>query len=207
MVDAPLTNNIDEETTYCTVHTDKEASLRCIRCDRYMCSQCVVQSPVGYICRQCARRHDDKFYNAASSDSVVVFLVCAALTGLGAAIIGATGFPIFFLLILGLPIGGLIGSMALRATQRRRGRNSQWIGVLGCVSGGLSGVAIQSAIFYQQVLSETIEQARRAGVLEQFSRYDGMGDFIIARLTSDFTIWIFIGMCALGVYWRYRGRI
>jgi hypothetical protein len=207
MVNAPLTNNIDEEITYCAVHTDKEATLRCIRCDRYMCSQCIVQSPVGYICRECARRHDDKFYNAASSDPAVIFLVCAALTGIGAGIISATGFPIFFLLIFGLPVGGFIGTMALRATQKRRGRNSQWVGVIGCLVGGVAGIAIQSAIYYQQVLSETIEQARRAGVLEQFSRYDSMGEFVMARLTSDFTIWIFIGMCALGVYWRYRGRI
>lgn len=207
MVNVPLTENIDEEITYCAVHTDKEATLRCIRCDRYMCSQCVVQSPVGYICRQCARRTEDKFFNAASTDTPVIFLVCAVLTGIGAALVSATGFPIIFLLLFGLPIGGFIGEMALRATQRRRGRNSHWIGVLGCVAGGLSGIAIQSAIFYQQVIAETIEQARRAGVLRDISRYDGMGDFIVARLTSNYTIWIFIGICALGVYWRYRGRL
>lgn len=207
MVNVPLTDNFDEEVTYCAVHTDKEASLRCIRCDRYMCSQCVVQSPVGYICRQCARRHDDKFYNAASTDPAVIFLVCAVLTGIGSAIVSATGFPIFFLLIFGLPIGGFIGTVSLRATQKRRGRGSHWIGVLGCIAGGLAGIAIQSAIFYQQVMADTIEQARRAGVLDQISPYDGMGDFIMARLTSDFTMWIFIGICALGVYWRYRGRV
>jgi hypothetical protein len=197
MVNAPLTNNIDDEITYCAVHTDKEASLRCIRCDRYMCSQCVVQSPVGYICRECARRTEDKFFNAASSDPVVIFLVCAALTGIGAAIISATGFPIFFLLIFGLPVGGFIGTVALRATQRRRGRNSQWIGVVGCLVGGVVGIAVQSAILYQQVFAEAMRGARGMG----------LGDFVMARLTGDFTIWIFIGMCALGVYWRYRGRI
>ena len=40
-----------EETTYCAVHPDRETSLQCNRCGRYMCVECAVHTPVGYRCR------------------------------------------------------------------------------------------------------------------------------------------------------------
>jgi hypothetical protein len=196
-----------EEVTYCAVHTDKEASLRCIRCERYMCIKCVVQSPVGYICRECARQQDNRFFNASSNDSIIVFSVCAILTGIGAAIISATGFPLFFLLFLGLPIGGVIGEAALRATKRRRGRYSHWIAAAGAVIGGFAGGILQMVIWYNNTIAETVEQARRAGMTEELGMFDSVIDYVMSSVTSNWSLLLFIAIIAFAVYSRYKMRL
>ena len=69
-----------EELHYCTVHPDRETSLRCNKCGRYMCVQCAVQTPVGYRCRECVRQQDDKFYNVGDMDYPVIFGICFGLS-------------------------------------------------------------------------------------------------------------------------------
>lgn len=195
-----------DEATYCAVHTDVEASLRCIRCNRYMCIKCVVQSPVGYICRECARQQDNRFFNASNPDYVIVFAVCAVLTGIGAAIIGATGFPIFFLLFLGLPIGGAIGEAALRATKRRRGRYSQWVATAGAVIGGFAGGILQMVTEYQNNIAQVERLAREAGVENPAASFSVI-DYIMAVLPYNWSLLLFIGIVAFAVYSRYKMRL
>src|SRR5512134_2615467 len=131
MTDAP---------TYCEIHPDRETSLRCNKCGRLMCTDCAVPTPVGYRCKQCVRQHEDKFFNASEADYIIIFAICAGLTGLGAAIVSALNLPIFIFLLLGLPLGGgVVAEAALRATKRRRGRYSPHIAVAGVIIGGLAG--------------------------------------------------------------------
>ncbi len=39
----------------CANHPERETGLRCNRCGKPICSQCAVQTPVGYRCRECVR--------------------------------------------------------------------------------------------------------------------------------------------------------
>ncbi|HEX2618703.1 MAG TPA: hypothetical protein VHL11_01115 [Phototrophicaceae bacterium] len=205
MTDASV---IQEDINYCEVHTDKEATLRCIRCNRYMCTQCIVQSPVGYICRECARRHDDKFFNAINSDPAIIFAVCGILTGIGAAIIGATGFPVFFLIVLGLPIGGVIGEAALRATKRRRGRTSHWFATAGAIIGGFAGGFIQAVTWYNDHLGETVEAMRRSGLDQDIARgYNSALDYALNSFTTNWSLIVFIAIVAFAVYSRYKMKL
>ncbi|MCL4249567.1 MAG: hypothetical protein KJ065_15595 [Anaerolineae bacterium] len=116
------TTTTDEELHYCTVHPDREATLRCNRCGRYMCVQCAVQTPVGYRCRQCVRSQEDKYFNASDRDLILVGIICLVLGGIAGWIVGQTGLWLLLILILGAPIGGAIAEIALRVVQRRRGR-------------------------------------------------------------------------------------
>ncbi len=68
---------MSEQLTYCEVHPDRETSLRCNKCNRLMCPDCAVSTPVGYRCKQCVRQHDDKFFTAGQNDYVVIGAVCA----------------------------------------------------------------------------------------------------------------------------------
>jgi hypothetical protein len=72
--------------------------------------------------------------------------VCALLGGIGGAIVKAIGLPLLFMLILGLPIGGGIAEAALRAIQRRRGRQSAQIAAAAPAIGGLLGALIYAYI-------------------------------------------------------------
>ena len=72
-----------EELTYCEVHPDRETALRCNQCNRLMCAECAVTTPVGYRCRECVRAHDDKFFSGTQLDYGIVFGVGAVLAALG----------------------------------------------------------------------------------------------------------------------------
>ncbi len=135
------TNINTEELTYCEVHPDRETSLRCNKCNRLMCTECAVQTPVGYRCKQCVRQQEDKFFSATQTDYIVVFLTCAVLGGIGAVVSLYIGFWIFILL-LAAPVGGAIGEAALRLTKRRRGRYSGYIAAAGIVIGALIAVSL-----------------------------------------------------------------
>lgn len=188
-----------DEVTYCGVHEDREATLRCIRCERYMCTECVVQTPVGYICRQCARKHDDKFFNASSVDDLLVFASTAVLTGIGAAIVSAINLPIFFLLILGLPLGGgIVAEAALRLTQKRRGRYSHYIGVAGTVIGGLVGAFLQAFITLSQI-PNAAQIAERGG--------SSLFELALSSTVSSLSVWLFVLIIAAAVYGRYKMRV
>jgi hypothetical protein len=130
---------MQDERTFCAVHPDRETSLQCNKCGRYMCVQCAVSTPVGYRCKECVRGHEDKFFNATPADPAIVFVVCAVLAGVGAFIAGQFGgFALLLILIASAPVGGFISEMAIRAIQRRRGRYVPVAAAVGTALGGLS---------------------------------------------------------------------
>ena len=49
-MDNAQTTTTEEEVLieYCEKHPDREARLRCNRCNRLMCTQCAVRTPTGY---------------------------------------------------------------------------------------------------------------------------------------------------------------
>jgi MFS family permease len=205
-----LNSMTSDEVTYCAVHPDRETSLRCNKCDRYMCSKCAVQTPVGYRCRECIRQLETKFYNASDIDQMLTFAVCAIITGVLAAIVQAMGIPIFIMLILGLPLGGgFVAEAALRLTQRRRGRNSAYIATGGVLIGGFAGGFAHAYITYSNLVNEMAAVMARAGSdlpPEYQPMMPGMLEFALNSVFYNFTLLLFIGIVAVGVYGRYRMR-
>lgn len=142
------------EVTFCAQHPERETSLRCNRCDRYMCPACAVQTPVGYRCRECVRAQEERFFSGTNVDYAVVFLVCAAG---GALVRLVSGFlPLLFLIILTVPAGGAIGTLALQLSGRRRGRWSGRVAAAGAVAGSLVfGISVY-ALIIAGVLAATV---------------------------------------------------
>lgn len=126
-----------DEVTYCAVHPDRETALRCNRCDRLMCTECAVRTPVGYRCKQCVRQHDDKFFNASTVDYGITFVVAAIIAALGFVGVSMIGGFLLFVFIVAAAIGGAIGEAVLRLTGKRRGRYSGYIAGAGAVVGSL----------------------------------------------------------------------
>ncbi len=182
----------EEEILHCTVHPDRETTLRCNKCGRPMCTQCAVLTPVGYRCRECVRGIQSGYYKATNNDYIVIFAVCAGLTAVGGAIFSAINLGILFTFILALPIGGGIGEAALRLTSRRRGRQSARIAAAGAVVGGLIGGVVQFLLAYGAALSR-IESSQVLNVLFQ-------------RLVGDISLLLFIGLAAAAVYGRFKMR-
>lgn len=174
---------ISEEVTYCAVHADRETSLRCNKCDRYMCVECAVQTPVGYRCKQCVRQHEDKFFTATVNDDAIVFGVSAVLTGIIAVLAVALYIPLIFLFFIGIPVGGAISEVGLRLTKRRRSRQSALVATGGVIIGAIAGVLVYI------VLS--------VGMFPPL-------EILWLTLVSDFRMLILVGIIAFIVYTRYK---
>lgn len=137
-MDDKITNStLESDIHYCAVHPQRDTELRCNRCDRYMCIDCAVRTPVGYTCRQCVRGHENKFFEGTIVDYGLVAATCAiggALTTFVMLLIG--GFLIIGF-IVAPAIGGTSAQIALQLTRRRRGRYSGYVAAGGVLVGGL----------------------------------------------------------------------
>ena len=132
----------DTTLTYCYAHPTRETSLRCKRCERYICPSCAVGTPTGYMCRDCVRERQKVFDTAMWYDYLIGFgvtfvlsLIASILTGLIASFIG------FFMLFIAAAIGGgagaFIADIALRAVKKRRSKSLFISCAVGVVVGAL----------------------------------------------------------------------
>lgn len=152
------TDSLQEQSTYCAVHPDRETGLRCNRCDRYMCAQCAVHTPVGYRCRECVRQVDNRFFAGTPRDYAVSGAISLAL-GVAAGGIALWTNVLLLSLILGLPVGAGVAELGLRATQRRRGRQSAEVAAGAFLVGALLGACLFLILEYQDVYAPLAEFA------------------------------------------------
>ncbi len=201
------TTSYEDEITYCEVHPDRETALRCNKCNRLMCAQCAVPTPVGYRCHECVRRVEDKFYSGTTADYIVAGLICAGLSAIASGIISAIGF-ILLAIFIGFPAGGLISEVALRAIQRRRGRYSGNVGVASVLVGALVGVVVQVYSAYQNLFGDVLRLAANAGISAEQLRVEmgipSFSRFLIDDLTTSWGVLIFVGLAAYAVYSRMK---
>jgi hypothetical protein len=126
------------ETTYCAKHPTVETALRCGRCDTLICPKCMVASPVGSRCRDCAQIRRLPTYNVPRQ-----FFVRAYAAGIvGGAVLGylwsvlfsvRSGGIGFLSILIGAGIGFGIAWAIDQATNAKRGPALQGAAVLGVV--------------------------------------------------------------------------
>ena len=136
--------------TFCYVHPTRETSLRCKRCDRYICTSCAVSTPTGYICKECMRERQKSFDTAVWYDFVSGFAIAGLISGLASflvTLIGGIGFFGFLLVFLGSSAaGGLIAEAVRAVTRRRRSRPLFLTVAAGVVFGALPLLLMQLMI-------------------------------------------------------------
>ncbi len=119
------------ETNYCPRHPRTETNLRCGRCDELVCPQCMVHTPVGVRCKDCAQTRRVPTYDVSAS-----FMARAVFAGVAIAVGGGVLFAIldsFLYSVAFLPtiavigLGYAIGEGISRAVNRRRGGRIQWV--------------------------------------------------------------------------------
>lgn len=108
----------------CAIHPDVETGLTCSKCGKPICPKCLVQTPVGARCPQCARLKKLPTFVLSRGDYVK-----AALVGLGAAIVGGIlwysirlfiPYIMFFNLLVAGGIGYGIGCAISFSINRKR---------------------------------------------------------------------------------------
>jgi hypothetical protein len=109
----------------CAQHPDVETYLRCGRCGTPICPRCLIYSPVGVRCRECAQLRKLPTYDVRAATLAVAALTGGALAiGFGTlwALLVLVGFGAgFFSLWIVLFLGYGIGELIARSVNRKRG--------------------------------------------------------------------------------------
>ena len=118
----------------CATHPDIETNLKCGKCGKPICLKCMVQSPVGARCPQCANVSKLPTFRVSGSHYLTgagVALGMAIVTGLAWGAIDGI-MPFFYLgLILAGAVGYAIGEVVSLSVNRKRGI---WLAVFGSVA-------------------------------------------------------------------------
>jgi hypothetical protein len=128
------TDSNTDETLYCTVHPNRETRLRCNNCNRPMCLECAVLTPIGYRCRECVRGQQKVFNTATWTDYIIAAGVAGVLSFLGSLIASFIGF---FIIFIGPIAGFVIAEAVRRATGKRRSKLLFQIAAGGTLVGSL----------------------------------------------------------------------
>jgi hypothetical protein len=121
----------------CARHLDVETNLRCGKCGTPICPRCMVQTPVGARCPDCAKlyklptyRVSAVYYLRAAGTALVMAVVVGVIWGVLDKFI-LYFFYGFFSLILAAGVGYAIGEVVSRAVNRKSG---PWLAVIGSLA-------------------------------------------------------------------------
>ena len=120
----------------CAAHPDVETNLRCGKCGKPICPRCMVQTPVGARCRDCARlyrlptyRISSGYYLRAAGAALGMAIVIGIVWGFVRSYLG--GFGPVISVVIGYGIGYAIAEVTGLAINRKRGR---WLAVIGALA-------------------------------------------------------------------------
>lgn len=116
----------------CAYHPNVETNVRCVECDRYICTKDFVSTPVGYKCKQCARQLASA-RRAIKPRQIALAVGAAGLVGIGGAYL--LWFVGFYYWLGGVALGIATGEAARRASGGHRGAPIAGIAGLAVVTG------------------------------------------------------------------------
>lgn len=122
-------------TLTCANHPSRETTLRCNKCDKPICTQCAVLTPVGYRCPECVRGQQKVFDTSTSLDYVLAAGIAFVLVALATVLLIFLGF---WGLFLSPVVGGGIAWIIQRAVRRRRSRRLPVVAAAGGALGTLA---------------------------------------------------------------------
>ena len=97
--------------TYCNKHNDITTNLKCSRCDNFICTRCMNQTPVGIKCKDCASIGKPQIL--ILSKTATFFILINSISGIiGQLTKNAVLAEIqnYWYLLLAVLIGGQIGN-------------------------------------------------------------------------------------------------
>ncbi|HEX5322548.1 MAG TPA: hypothetical protein VFW40_02100 [Capsulimonadaceae bacterium] len=118
----------------CYRHPKIETAVSCGKCDRPICTKCMIPGPAGMRCPECASLRKTALYQIHPG-RLALAIVAGLVTGvIGAMILTAIGFFVFF---IGPIYGTAVAEAVLRASGRKRGRMIEAIGIGSIMVGAL----------------------------------------------------------------------
>ena len=120
------------DTRTCRAHPGVETRLSCSNCGAPICPRCMVSTPVGQKCPECARQSSRARGTPTVPLLAKVFAAALATAAAGAAVLVLVGFG-FLTWILGALYGYAVGTVARRAAGGRAQRAFGVVTVAGLV--------------------------------------------------------------------------
>lgn len=122
----------------CSYHPDVMTGLGCGKCGRYICPKCMVHTPVGARCQDCASVAKHPTYDIKTLHYVRAIFAGAVSSVVGGFIWGLIAANLAFTgLLLGIGMGYLIGEVISLASNRKRGTSLCIIAAVCMVVAGL----------------------------------------------------------------------
>ncbi len=150
-----------EPVPRCANHPSVETRVSCANCGKPICPDCMVQSPVGIKCADCARMPRSARVRLRPDRAIRAVGAALAVTvagGVALASLATTGFGFFgFIIAYGVGRGG--GELVLRAAGRFRGQTTGAIAAAGAFGAYLAPFALIPLLYGDQY-------SQRFGVFE-----------------------------------------
>lgn len=122
----------------CATHPEVETNLKCGKCGRPICPKCLVQTPVGVRCSDCARMRRLPTFDVSFRQYLIasaVGLGVAAAGGIAWAVIFELFSYLLFYLALAAAVGYALGEAISLSVNRKRGPILQAIAGVSMVIG------------------------------------------------------------------------
>ncbi|TET39656.1 MAG: hypothetical protein E3J65_03470 [Dehalococcoidia bacterium] len=127
----------------CATHPEVETNLSCGRCGRPICPKCMVQTPVGTRCPDCAKLKRLPTFEVSSRQYLIasgVGVGVAAVAGIVWALLFGLFPTIYFYVFLAAAVGFAIGELISLSVNRKRGPILQAIAGISMVIGFATGL-------------------------------------------------------------------
>ena len=138
----------------CAAHPDVETSLRCGKCNRPICPKCMVETPVGARCPECARLRKLPTFQVGTRYLLIAAgsgLATAALSGVIWGVINSFTGLFYLNLILAVGAGYIIGEVISITTNRKGGTKLVIIASLAVILSYLVSIAPPWGSFFNSV--------------------------------------------------------
>ena len=101
----------------CAFHPGTETNVRCVECDRYICTKDMVPTPVGYKCKECSKQLPSARRTVKPKQLALATLAAAAMGIGGSFVLAFVGVYFWFAAIV---LGIATGEAARRASGGHR---------------------------------------------------------------------------------------
>jgi len=135
------------EPLKCAKHPNTETNLLCGKCEKPICPKCMVETPVGMRCSECARINKLPTFQVNNKQmllAVSVGLLIALVYGFLWGVISLFVRFIFLNLLFGAGAGFVISEGMSRVINRKRGTK---LVIAACILVFLSGLVSVTAVF------------------------------------------------------------
>ena len=143
----------------CATHPSVETELACGKCGKPICPRCLVHTPVGARCRQCANVRRLPTYNIPAQ----IMVRAGAAAAVGGAVLGGLwvvlfpfGLGFYFGLFLGAGLGYAVGEVVSIAANRKAGPPLQALAAGGVIVAYLVRDAVLASTLRNVSLQELL---------------------------------------------------